>query len=110
MTAVLLVHCTCPETVAEHLAHTLVEESLAACVSQIGPARATFRWQGQVERASEILLLIKTTAAGYAALEHRLRELHPYEVPEIIAVPVERGLPAYLDWVAASVRARSTST
>lgn len=100
---VLLVSCTCPEDIADGLARTLVGEQLAACVNRIGPVHSTYRWQGAVETANESLLLIKTTVRRYPMLERRLRELHPYEVPEIVAVPIERGLPAYLAWVRDSV-------
>lgn len=102
-TGALLVWSTCPAEHAERIATTLVAEQLAACVNRIGPVQSTYRWQGAVESASEMLLAIKTTAERYPALEARLRELHPYDVPEIIATPVERGLPAYLEWVSQSV-------
>ncbi|NJD26533.1 MAG: divalent-cation tolerance protein CutA [Betaproteobacteria bacterium] len=98
----LLVLTNCPDqATADTIAQALVRSRLAACVNILAPARSLYRWQGAVESATEIPLLIKSTAAAYPALEARLRELHPYEVPEIVAVPVERGLPAYLNWVAA---------
>ena len=100
---VLLVWCTCPADAAGRLAEALVGERLAACVNRIGPVQSTHRWQGAIESASETLLAIKTTAARYAELEARLRELHPYEVPEILATPVLGGLPEYLAWVRGSV-------
>jgi periplasmic divalent cation tolerance protein len=103
MSELLLVQSTCPPEVAEQLAQTLVAESLAACVSQLGPLRSSYRWQGKVESSSETLLLIKTTAAAYPALQQRLRQLHPYDVPEIIARPIKDGLPAYLQWLRDSV-------
>ena len=84
---------------AAALARTLVEERLAACVNLIPGARSVYRWEGAVMDEPEQLLLIKTTAERYAALEARVRALHGYEVPEIIAIPVERGLAAYLAWV-----------
>jgi periplasmic divalent cation tolerance protein len=97
----LLLITNCPdEGVANALALTLVEEKLAACVNILPRVQSLYRWQGAVESASEIPLLIKTTSARYAALESRIRELHPYDVPEIIAVPISRGLPAYLNWLA----------
>jgi len=77
----------------------LVGERLAACVTALGPARSTYRWQGAVESADELPLLVKTTAAGWPALRARLRELHPYDVPEMLALRVADGWPAYLDWV-----------
>jgi periplasmic divalent cation tolerance protein len=97
----LLIITNCPdEEVANAIALALVEEKLAACVNLLPRVQSVYRWQGTVESASEIPLLIKTTATCYAALESRICELHPYEVPEIIAVPISRGLPAYLNWLA----------
>ncbi len=99
--AVLLVLCNTPdEACAQQIASALLERRLAACVNQLAPCRSMYRWQGKIETATEHPLLIKTTAARYAALEAALCELHPYEVPEIIALPVSAGLPAYLTWVA----------
>jgi periplasmic divalent cation tolerance protein len=95
----LLVLCTCPPEAAERLASALVEEQLAACVNALPGIQSVYRWQGALERSAETLLLAKTTAERYPALESRLRELHPYELPEIIALPIERGLPGYLAWV-----------
>ncbi len=104
MSDALLVFCTCPETaVAERLAETLVGERLAACINILPGLTSVYRWQGQVEHAQEVLLLAKTTADRYPALETRLRALHPYELPEIVAVPLTAGLPAYLNWLAESV-------
>ncbi|RIX48287.1 MAG: divalent-cation tolerance protein CutA [Rhodocyclales bacterium GT-UBC] len=97
-----LVLTNCPdEACANAIALALVEDRLAACVNILPRVQSVYRWQGAVESASEIPLLIKTTTAGYPALEARLRELHPYEVPEIIALSVSQGLPAYLNWVVA---------
>lgn len=90
---------------AQALATHLIEQRLAACVNVLAPCRSVYRWQGRVEQAAEVPLLIKTTAAGYPALEAAIRARHPYELPEIIAVPVARGLPAYLDWVASETGA-----
>lgn len=100
MSEVLLLLTNLPdEASASVLATHLVEHRLAACVNQLAPVRSVYRWQGQVEQALEIPLLIKTTRAGYAAVEAAVCALHPYDVPELIAVPVEIGLTAYLDWV-----------
>lgn len=97
---VLLILCNAPDAAcAQSIAQALVERRLAACVNLLAPCRSVYRWQGKVEEASEIPLLIKSTAARYAELESALRELHPYEVPEIIALPIAAGLPAYLGWV-----------
>ena len=89
------------EASAQTLAATLVTERLAACVNILAPCRSVYRWQGEVESAQEVPLLIKTTTARYAALETAIRARHPYELPEIIAVPIAHGLPEYLSWVAA---------
>jgi|MudIll2142460700_1097286.scaffolds.fasta_scaffold252952_2 periplasmic divalent cation tolerance protein len=99
-TDTLLVLSTCPDAdTAQRLARALVEDRLAACVSIVGPVTSIYRWRGAVETAGEVLLLAKTRADRYAALEQALRAWHPYEVPEIVAVPVEQGLHDYLDWV-----------
>ena len=102
----LLVLTNLPDrAAAERLAALLIEQRLAACVNILAPCRSVYRWKGAVQRDEEHPMLIKTTAKRYAALEKALRAGHPYELPEIIAVPIERGLPAYLDWVAAETRA-----
>ncbi len=99
---ILLVITNCPdEASANAIALALVEARLAACVNILPRVQSVYRWQGAVESASEIPLLIKSTARQYAALEAAIRARHPHEVPEIIALPVDRGLPAYLNWVAA---------
>lgn len=98
--SILLTFCTCPDdAAANQIAETLVRERHAACVNRLSGLVSTYRWQGELQRDEETLLLIKTTAARFAELCTRLRELHPYELPEIIAVPVDRGLPEYLKWV-----------
>ncbi len=98
---VLLVMFSLPDqAMAQQLARTLIDRRLAACVSVLAPCTSVYRWHGAVEEAAEVPVLAKTTASRYAELESALRELHPYELPEIIAVPVVRGLPAYLEWVA----------
>lgn len=97
----LLVFTNLPDDAsAQVLAAELVSERLAACVNVLAPCRSTYRWQGKIESAQEVPLLIKTTADTYAALEAAIRARHPYELPEIIAVPVVHGLPEYLAWVA----------
>ena len=102
---VYLVFCSCPDPdTARCLATTLVEARLAACVSVLPPMRSVYRWQGQVEQADEVLLLAKTVAGRLPALMERLTALHPYELPEIVAVEAAAGLPAYLDWVADATR------
>jgi periplasmic divalent cation tolerance protein len=85
---------------AEKLAHALIEDRAAACVNVLAACRSIYRWQGAVETADEIPLLIKTTAANYARVEAIVRAQHPYDVPELIAIPITHGLPAYLGWLA----------
>jgi periplasmic divalent cation tolerance protein len=87
-----------PET-ADRLARALVEARLAACVTRVPGVVSLFRWQGELEQTEEVLLLLKTHAARAPALTRMLSELHPYEVPEILVLPVAAGLGAYLDWV-----------
>ena len=102
----LLVLTNLPDrAVAEKLAAMLIGKQLAACVNILAPCRSVYRWKGAVQHDEEHPMLIKTTAERYAALEQAMRAGHPYELPEIIAVPIERGLPAYLGWVAAETKA-----
>ena len=97
---VLLCYCSCPDGAsAQAIAEALVGERLAACVNRLPGIHSTYRWQGAVTTDNEELLLIKTVAGRYEALKARLLQLHPYELPELIAVPVEHGHAAYLDWV-----------
>jgi periplasmic divalent cation tolerance protein len=102
----LLVFTNLPDrAAAERLADALVDKRVAACVNILAPCRSVYRWQNELQRDEEHPVLIKTTEERYAALEAAIRAAHPYELPEIIAVPVERGLPAYLDWVSAETAA-----
>ncbi len=96
-----LVLTTCPNRrAAQRIARTLVEERLAACVNIIPVAQSVYRWRGKIESASELLLIIKSPRRAYAKLEKRLRALHPYELPEVIAVPIISGYRPYLAWIA----------
>ncbi|MBV8624384.1 MAG: divalent-cation tolerance protein CutA [Herbaspirillum sp.] len=96
----LLVVTNVPQqALADAMARSLVEQGLAACVNILPPVASVYRWQGQVEQASEIPLLIKTTQARYQELEQAILRAHPYEVPEIVALPLATGLPAYLTWM-----------
>jgi periplasmic divalent cation tolerance protein len=105
---VLLVLTNMPDREAAlKLARALIEAKAAACVNILGACTSVYRWQGKLENAEEIPLLIKTTGVCYAAVEAIIRRLHPYELPEIIAVPVAHGLPAYLQWVASEVRSET---
>lgn len=95
-----LVLVTAPnQTDARAIARALVGDGLAACVNVLGPIRSIYRWRGAIEDEAEYLLLIKTRARLYARLERRVRELHSYEVPEVIALPVEAGSAPYLKWL-----------
>ena len=101
----LLVSTTVPDqATAERVANEIVGAHLAACVSILAPCRSIYHWQGRIESATEIPLLFKTSETRYAELAAKLKQLHPYELPEIVAVRVADGLPAYLDWVAAETR------
>ena len=91
------------EEQAETLAHDLVEQRLAACVSVVGGVCSTYRWQGQVTRDQEFLLVIKSRAERFEALRDRILELHSYETPEILALPVVDGESRYLEWLRESV-------
>ena len=103
MAEFLLVLTTCPdEATATHIARALLESGLAACITR-QPVRSLYRWQGRIEDEPEVLLLIKTLSHRFADLEMRLKSLHPYDVPEIIALPIAAGSAAYLAWLSAEV-------
>lgn len=91
---------------AEEIAHALVERRLAACVNLVGPIHSVYRWQGKVETAAEHLLLIKTTAALFDSVAKAIRELHSYELPECVELPIEAGSVEYLRWIEESVVGR----
>ncbi len=106
MMSTLLVLTNLPDrAAAERLAETLIEKRLAACVNILAPCHSVYRWKDAVQHDEEYPMLIKSTTEAYPALEAAIRAGHPYELPEIIAVPIERGLPAYLDWIAAETNA-----
>jgi periplasmic divalent cation tolerance protein len=105
MNNICVVFCTCPDgQVAEKLAALLLEQRMAACVNIIPEIRSIYRWNGEISRDCEVLMVIKTAVKDYAALESCLREHHPYDVPEVVALPVQAGLPEYLAWVAEETR------
>lgn len=95
-----LVICSCPDSgAADSIARHLVGEKLAACVNQIRNVNSTYEWQGELQSSDEILLVIKTRPTAYPKLEAAIRKMHPYELPEVIMVPITAGLPEYLAWI-----------
>lgn len=101
---VVVVLVTCPPAEAEGLAESLVEARVAACVNVVPGLRSIYRWKGAVQKDDEALLVIKTTRERFDELKQTVLSRHPYELPEVIALPVERGHTPYLDWVAESAR------
>jgi periplasmic divalent cation tolerance protein len=100
MDEVLIVSTNVPNSaIADSMARHLVEHRLAACVNCLAGVKSIYQWQGQIEEADEISLVIKTTRARYTELEAAIKSMHPYQVPEIIALPIALGLPPYLDWI-----------
>jgi periplasmic divalent cation tolerance protein len=104
MTGHVVALTTAPPDRAEAIADDLLRHRLVACVNLLGPVASRFHWQGRIDRATETLLVLKTRADLLPELEARLRAIHPYEVPELIAVPVAAGLDAYLRWITASCK------
>ncbi len=103
--AVVVLSSAPHQEAADRIARVLVEERLAACVSQVPGVKSRFHWNHKIETAEEILLIIKTHAKKAPALTHRLSEVHPYEVPEILVLPVAAGQRSYLDWIRTETRA-----
>jgi len=100
----LLVVCTCPtHSAATGIATALLEERIAACVNQVPGIKSMYRWEGRVKQDDEVLLLIKTTSQMFPRLEETISKLHPYELPEIIGVPLSAGTDAYLNWIKSAV-------
>lgn len=96
-----VIFCTCGSSQeAQALATALVEEHLAACVNIVPEIRSVYRWKGQMETATEVLLIIKSTGDRLAAIQSRLQALHSYELPEVIALPIVSGSESYLAWLA----------
>ena len=101
----LIVLSTCPGSIsAKKIAQDLVAEKLAACVNIVPGIQSYFSWVGKVDNANEHMLVIKTTTEVYPALEKRIKTLHPYELPEIVAVPIHTGLQGYLDWISTNTK------
>jgi periplasmic divalent cation tolerance protein len=104
MTDCFVVLVTTPDAeTAASIARTLVEEKLAACGNVVPQIRSIYRWQGKVEDATEALLVLKTARFRLTEVIDRVRAIHPYDVPEVVALPIERGSEAYLDWVVGSL-------
>jgi periplasmic divalent cation tolerance protein len=101
MDAILVITNLPDREAALGVAERLVAERLAACVNVLGECTSVYRWKGEMERAGEVTLLIKTRGALYPRVEDAIRAQHPYELPEIVAVPICAGLPGYLQWIAA---------
>lgn len=103
-TTPLIVLCTCPDgTAADAIATALLEARLAACVNRIDGLESLYRWEGSIQKDREVLLLIKTTSVAFGEVENAISALHPYELPEIIGVPVTQGSAPYLDWLTKSI-------
>ncbi|MFI3136049.1 MAG: divalent-cation tolerance protein CutA [Methylococcaceae bacterium] len=103
MTHYQLIFCSCPDQVtAETLARLLLEEKCVACVTILPAMLSLYPWQGKIESAQEYLMLIKSVQQNYARIEQLIQQHHPYELPEIIAISISDGLPAYLRWIDAS--------
>ena len=102
-TPYVLVLCSCPDDVAAVIARSLVEKRVAACVNILPRGQSIYRWQGEVTQDSETLLMIKTSRACLERLEQEVRETHPYEVPELLAMDIAAGGADYLDWLADNV-------
>jgi len=88
---------------AERFAHQIVKDGMAACCNLVPQITSIYQWEGKIEKTSEVLVLIKTTADGFERLKSNIKNLHPYKVPELIAIDVSSGLPAYLEWVTENV-------
>ncbi|MFI4914762.1 MAG: divalent-cation tolerance protein CutA [Steroidobacterales bacterium] len=99
MSALVVITNAPDRDVALKIAHALIESRLAACVNILAECTSVYRWQGKLETVTEVPLLIKTRAAIYDDVEAAIKSVHPYELPEIVAVPVEAGLPGYLEWI-----------
>ena len=105
----IIIFCTCSATgdIAQQLAKLLVESGLVACVNILPGMQSIYRWQGQIENEAETLLMIKSTQANYKAIEQMLINEHPYDVPEIIMLPIEQGSSDYLTWLTDTVSSNS---
>lgn len=110
MAGELLALVTCPEDKGAEIARLLVEEKLVACVNIIPKVQSVYCWKGKVEQDSEALMMLKTTSEAWDRLQSRIKELHPYELPEMIFFPIQGGYQPYLDWLRSSVQVGSGSS
>lgn len=99
-----IIFCTCPDKTAQTIANTLVKQTLAACVNIVPNIQSIYKWQGKIQQDDEQLLIIKSRFELFETLEKRLLDLHPYELPEVIAVPIEMGSKQFLEWLDCSTR------
>ena len=104
--ALIVLTTVADEASADRIAKAVVAAELAACVSQLPGVVSTYRWQGKMQQDTEILMLIKTTKAAYPALSEAIERLHDYELPELLAVDVDEGSDAYLDWLLSAVKSK----
>jgi periplasmic divalent cation tolerance protein len=96
----IIIYCTCPDIgTADRISSQIIRQHMAACVSQVKEVTSLYEWNGKIEKQNEVLLIIKTTLERFNAIQKLVLEEHPYELPELIAVPVTTGLPDYLDWI-----------
>ena len=96
----IITYCTCPDiATANKISRLLISQHMAACVNQVPGITSVYEWEGKIEETSEVLLLIKSTEERFDAITRLVTAEHPYELPELIAVPVSKGLPDYLDWI-----------
>ena len=100
----LILSTACSKDEALQISRALVERRLAACVNLVGPIESIYRWKGEVESAQEVLMLIKTESARFEEVRDAIKQLHSYEVPEVVEVSVENGSADYLKWMSESVR------
>jgi periplasmic divalent cation tolerance protein len=96
----VIIYCTCPDIeTAANISRLLISQHMAACVNQVQGITSIYEWEGKIEENKEVLLLIKSTEERFDLIQQLILEEHPYELPELIAVPVSKGLPDYLDWI-----------
>jgi periplasmic divalent cation tolerance protein len=101
---IVIIVTTANKSEAEKIAHSLLDERLVACANIIGPANSLFWWHGKIENAEEYMLLMKTRSEMFEKLAEKVKALHSYEVPEIIAIPIVKGFKPYLEWLNNSLR------